>query len=499
MKKQELREALKQTPAMGQRLFNSSFGLRMQALRVLTTGRASKYGYPEGLEDRETNPYLTSGYSDNTMEFNGIIVKGAKSAVRQLAVLQQIVDSHLSAEERLWPLSLAPTAVYLHDMDYLSSNCTRADFTDFSHRLTQKYGEIRSLMAGVHVGYSVDHKLVQWIYDNFGKDQYEDEAAFRNDLYFKLGQHYVLWQWLFTYLFGASPVAPMCKDVVAPKLDHQIRSLRNSSMGYGNLPDEQVNYASFDQYEQSLNQFLQDGTYQNIQEFQGPVCLHNRTDDLKQGGATYLSLRMFDLDPFAPTGMSEDTLNFVELVMVHSLLSDSQEYSQDDLQKAIARNQEVAMQDPLEQPEWLKEAATKLTDELDKFCDEYDAPRQYRMALKFVQRRIEDPSLTIAGQMVANTESGNFMSFGLKLANDRFTMQVQSGQPLEVMGKVCSKSIQNMIKAAIVSGVEVEYENHQVLFRYKDETKSIEPTLEMEMPHGPLGELQRMFPQLAAD
>lgn len=137
MKKQELREALKQNPAMGQRLFNSSFGLRMQALRVLTTGRASTYGYPKGLGDRETNPHLTSGYSDNTMGFNGIIVKGAKSAVRQLAVLQQIVDSHLSAEERLWPLSLAPTAVYLHDMDYLSSNCTRADFTDFSQRLTQ--------------------------------------------------------------------------------------------------------------------------------------------------------------------------------------------------------------------------------------------------------------------------------------------------------------------------------------------------------------------------
>lgn len=499
MDKQELREALKQNSAMSQRLFNSSFGLRMQALRVLTTGRASQYDYPAGLGDRTSNPYLTSGYSDNTMEFNGIIVKGAKSAVRQLAVLEQIVDSHLSAEERLWPLSLAPTAVYLHDLDYLKSNCTRADFKDFSQRLTEKYGEIRSLMGGVHIGYSVDHKLLQWIYDNFGKDEYQDEVTFRNELYFKLGQHYVLWQWLFTYLFGASPVAPMAKDIVAPKLDHQIRSLRNSSLGYGNLTDEQVNYGSFDQYEQSLNQFLQNGTYQNIQEFQGPVCLHNQAGDLHQGGATYLSLRMFDLDPFAPTGMSEDTLNFVELVMVHSLLSDSQKYSQDDLQKAIARNQEVAMQDPLEQPEWLKEAATKLTDELEKFCEEYDAPRQYRLALKFVQRRIEDPSLTIAGQMVANTESGNFMSFGLKLANDRFSAQVQSGQPLEVMGKVCSKSIQNMIKVAIVSGVEVEYENHLVSFTYKGTTKSIEPTLEIQMPHGPLGELQRMFPQLAQD
>lgn len=499
MDKQELREALKQNSAMSQRLFNSSFGLRMQALRVLTTGRASQYDYPAGLGDRTSNPYLTSGYSDNTMEFNGIIVKGAKSAVRQLAVLEQIVDSHLSAEERLWPLSLAPTAVYLHDLDYLKSNCTRADFKDFSQRLTEKYGEIRSLMGGVHIGYSVDHKLLQWIYDNFGKDEYQDEVTFRNELYFKLGQHYVLWQWLFTYLFGASPVAPMAKDIVAPKLDHQIRSLRNSSLGYGNLTDEQVNYGSFDQYEQSLNQFLQNGTYQNIQEFQGPVCLHNQAGDLHQGGATYLSLRMFDLDPFAPTGMSEDTLNFVELVMVHSLLSDSQKYSQDDLQKAIARNQEVAMQDPLEQPEWLKEAATKLTDELEKFCEEYDAPRQYRLALKFVQRRIEDPSLTIAGQMVANTESGNFMSFGLKLANDRFSAQVQSGQPLEVMGKVCSKSIQNMIKVAIVSGVEVEYENHLVSFTYKGTTKLIEPTLEIQMPHGPLGELQRMFPQLAQD
>lgn len=499
MDKQELRTALKQDPAMSQRLFNSSFGLRMQALRVLTTGRASQHDYPKGLGNRTTNPYLTSGYSDNTMEFNGIIVKGAKSAVRQMAVLQQIVDSHLSSEERLWPLSLAPTAVYLHDLDLLKDNCTRPDFKDFSHRLTAKYGEIPALMAGVHVGYSVDHQLIEWIYDRFGKDEYKDEVNFRNELYFKLGQHYVLWQWLFTYLFGASPVPPMAQDVLAPKLDHQIRSLRNSSLGYGNLTNEEVNYGSFDQYEQSLNQFLHDGTYQNMQEFQGPVCLHNEAGDLHQGGATYLSLRMFDLDPFATTGMSEDTLNFVELVMVHSLLSDSKTYSQDDLQKAIARNQEVAMQDPLEQPEWLKEAATKLTDELEKFCDEYDAPRQYRLALKFVQRRIEDPSLTIAGQMVANTESGNFMSFGLKLANDRFSIQVQSGQPLEVMGKVCSKSIQNMIKAAIVSGVEVEYQNHQVWFSYKNQRKAIEPTLEIEMPHGPLGELQRMFPQLAQD
>lgn len=499
MDKQELRAALKQDSSMSQRLFNGSFGLRMQALRVLTTGRASQYKYPEGLGDRDTNPYLTSGYSDNTMEFNGIIVKGAKSAVRQLAVLEQIVDSHLKAEERLWPLTMAPTKVYLHDLDFLKDNCTRANFKEFSHRLTQKYGEVRSLMAGVHVGYSVDERLLDWIYDQFGRDEYQDKVTFKNETYFKLGQHFVLWQWLFTYLFGASPVAPMAKDVVAPKLDHQIRSLRNSSLGYGNLAGEQVNYGSFDQYEQSLNHFLQDGTYMNAQEFQGPVCLHNHVGDLHQGGASYLSLRTFDLDPFAATGMSEDTLDFLELVMVHALLSDSKTYSQDDLQEAIARNQEVAMQDPTDQPEWLRDAAIALTDELEKFCEEYDAPRQYRLALKFVQRRIEDPSLTIAGQMVANAESGNFMSFGLKLANDRFSLQVQSGQPLEVMGKVCSKSIQNMIKAAIVSGVEVEYENHQVSFTYKGETKLIDPTLEIEMPHGPLGELQRMFPQLVQD
>ncbi|MCB6623595.1 hypothetical protein, partial [Mediterraneibacter sp. 210702-DFI.5.30] len=82
--------------------------LRLEEHRILTNGRASRYEYPKNLSSRKTNPYLLSGFSDNLMEFTTPIVRGSKATCQQLKVLEQIVDSQLHEDERIWPLSLAP-------------------------------------------------------------------------------------------------------------------------------------------------------------------------------------------------------------------------------------------------------------------------------------------------------------------------------------------------------------------------------------------------------
>ena len=70
---------------------------------------------------------------------------------------------------------------------------------------------------------------------------------------------------------------------------------------------------------------------------------------------------MFDLDPFSRAGISEDTLNFIELVMVYHLVKPVGEYTPEEIADARERNFAVAMQEPTEQFDWTKQEATEFT------------------------------------------------------------------------------------------------------------------------------------------
>lgn len=476
-----LQRALQQA-SLKQLLFQGNFGLRMETQRVLTNGRASRYPYPEALGSRVKNPYLSSGVSDNLMEFNAVIVKGSDAAVRQLQILQQIVDRQLETTERLWPLSMPPAPVYLHDLDFLSANSTRPGSTDYHRYLVEKYGIKSLLLGGVHVGYSVDRALMDALYANRANPALS-RADFQNQLYFKLAQAYYLWQWLFTYLYGASPVSPEVQGIVAPDLGHQVRSFRNLAAGYANLPDEQVDYTSFNGYINSLADYLEKGTYRSFREFFGPVCLHGRNNSLEQTvqeGVQFISMRGFDTDPFAPGGMSEDTLNFLELLLAYYLVNPLPDNVADLIGEARERNQEFALQDPGDatQADWMRAAVSGLIDQLTEFGAAYEAPRKHLLALKFVQRRLEDPSLTLAGQLIGKLEGGTMLSFGLKVANDRYRDLVQSSQPLGVIAKGYSVDAQELIRAAIVMGIKV-WLNHGITLINGDHREQVPATVEL--------------------
>lgn len=64
----------------------------------------------------------------------------------------------------------------------------------------------------------------------------------------------------------------------------------------------------------------------------------------------------------------------------------------------------MALQKPKEQLPWMHEEAMQLIAELQNFIVEFNAPREYQLALKFVQRRVDDPSLTLSGQLADQLE-----------------------------------------------------------------------------------------------
>lgn len=186
-KRAELLELLSEGP-LNERMFNASFGLRLEEHRILTNGRASRYEYPKNLSSRKTNPYLASGFSDNMMEFITPITRGSKATCQQLRVLEQIVDSQMHEDERIWPLSLAPAPEYQHDLEFVGNNCSQPWNKEYTNYLREKYGIKRMMLGGAHIGFNLDQELLDTLYEQIFKDDFTSQAAFQNTVYFKMAQ-----------------------------------------------------------------------------------------------------------------------------------------------------------------------------------------------------------------------------------------------------------------------------------------------------------------------
>lgn len=498
-KRAELLELLSEGP-LNERMFNASFGLRLEEHRILTNGRASRYEYPKNLSSRKTNPYLASGFSDNMMEFITPITRGSKATCQQLRVLEQIVDSQMHEDERIWSLSLAPAPEYQHDLEFVGNNCSQPWNKEYTNYLREKYGIKRMMLGGAHIGFNLDQELLDTLYEQIFKDDFTSQAAFQNTVYFKMAQCFCLWRWLFTYLYGASPVSEAVEHDMPEHIQLPVRSFRNSTYGYDNLPAERPSYVSLDGFVDQISKYLEDGTYYGPQEFFGPVRLHGKHDDdslhqIVKDGIQFISFRSFDLDPFAKGGISEDTLNFLELFMLYTLVSPMPENLSEKMQQAIERNNEVALQAPDEQTGWMREEAMNLIEKLGEFCEQFHAPREYKLALSFVKRRVEDPTLTIGGQVAEKLAKGDLLSFGLKIANDRYTSFVRSTHPLQALASQYSDSVQKLIKIAIMNGVHVEF-GDPLKLRVGERIETFEAQADLDLSRGAQDYLLNMFPEL---
>ena len=485
----QIKSALKE-PALNAKMFSCRFGLEAKKHRVLTNGRASRYPYPANLRTRQYNIYLNSGFTDDMIDFETPPLVGSKRAVIHLKMLEQIMIAHLHSDERLWPLSMAPAPLYQNDLDYLTTAFTRPWDQENHDYLGKKYGIAKEIMGDVHVNFGLDDDLIAQLYQRFYQDEYPSAVDFRNHLYFKLAQTYYLYQWLFTYLFGASPVTEDMPESFPDNLELPVRSIRASEFGDDNIASERVTYNSLEEHVDQLQSFMDDGTFYSLKEFFGPVRLRRHNQDMRDlkdslaKGINYLEFRNFDLDPLSRTGISDDTLNFLELLLLDTLVSPLPDNLAERLAAARKLNNEVALQKPKDETDWMKDAATALIDELQKFVEDFNAPREYRLALTFAKRRVEDPALTISGQLADRIENGNLLSFGLKIANDRYTNNISYQHPLQAISKECSDDVQQLLRAAIELGVEFELGTDQVTLHVGDHQETYNAQASLDLGKG---------------
>jgi glutamate--cysteine ligase len=352
-------------------------GIEKESLRVNADGSLALTPHPAALGSALTHDHITTDFSESQLELITGVHDTVNGCLDELTDIHQFVHRNLGAET-LWCSSM-PCALPADDRipigQYGSSNVGMAK-TVYRRGLSNRYGSRMQTISGIHYNFSIPEAawpLLQRETGGRGPVQTFQDAA-----YFSLIRNFRRHSWLLLYLFGASPA--VCSTFVAGR-DHGLQelgggnlylpwatSLRMSPLGYQSAAQSSlaVSYNNLDTYAYSLSDALthpypdyekigiRDGDgYKQLSttllqienEFYGtirpkrPIKQGERpVHALRERGVEYVEVRLMDLDPFCPIGITESTIRFLDVFLLHCLLSDSPADTPAEI-VVLARNQ----------------------------------------------------------------------------------------------------------------------------------------------------------------
>jgi glutamate--cysteine ligase len=336
-------------------------GIEKESLRVQPDGKLATTPHPARLGSALTHPHITTDFSESQLELITGVHANADACLNELTEIHQVVYRAIG-DELLWCASMPcglPTDNSIPLGHYGTSNVGRAKHV-YRAGLSYRYGRRMQTISGIHY--------------NFSLPDPQSNAA-----YFALIRNFRRHSWLLLYLFGASPA--VCSSFVAGR-PHELQrlgegsrylpyatSLRMGRLGYQSDAQSslKVSYNSLESYAASLQDALTRPyrPYEDIgvrtgddyrqlatsmlqieNEFYGTIRpkrvirpgerpLHA----LRERGVEYVEVRLMDLDPFCPIGITANTLHFLDLYLLNCLLRSSPPDTPDEL-GAIVRNKQ---------------------------------------------------------------------------------------------------------------------------------------------------------------
>ena len=340
-------------------------GIEKESLRSAADGALALTPHPSALGSALTHPHITTDFSESQVELITGVHGDVDTALAELTRVHQFTYRVLDAvgDERLWVSSMPcglPTDETIPIGRYGSSNVGRAKSV-YRMGLSHRYGRRMQTISGIHYN---------WSLPGVGSDQY-----------FGLIRNFRRHAFLLLYLFGASPA--LCSSFVAGR-PHELQplgegsvhmpygtSLRMGRLGYQSDAQASlaVSYNSLDGYGASLQDALTrpwpayqaigiqnlGGDYNQLatsllqieNEFYGTIRpkrviypgerpLHA----LRERGVEYVEVRLMDLDPFEPVGINAQTMRFIDVFLLHCLLSDSPDDTPQEIAE-LAHNQHL--------------------------------------------------------------------------------------------------------------------------------------------------------------
>ncbi len=323
-------------------------GIEKESLRALPDGKLALTPHPLALGSALTHPHITTDFSESQLELITGVHADADSALDELKRVHQFTYRVLDGlgDERLWVSSMPcglPTDETIPIGVYGSSNVGRAKSV-YRMGLSHRYGRRMQTISGIHYNWSL--------------------PEVSSEEYFALIRNFRRHAFLLLYLFGASPA--LCSSFVAGR-PHELQPLGDGSMfmphgtslrmgRLGYQSDAQaslaVSYNSLEGYAASLQDALTrpwpayeaigirnlGGDYNQLatsllqieNEFYGtirPKRVINPGERplhaLRERGVEYVEVRLMDLDPFETVGINAQTMRFIDVFLLHCLLSDS--------------------------------------------------------------------------------------------------------------------------------------------------------------------------------
>lgn len=346
-----------------ERLLGIRCGIEKESLRAQPSGALALTPHPLALGSALTHPSITTDFSESQVELVTGVHKGVQAAIDELTQIHQFTYRTMQAlgDEMLWVSSMPcglPTDETIPVARFGSSNVGRAKSV-YRLGLSHRYGRRMQTISGIHYNWSL--------------------PGVTSEQYFGQIRNFRRQAFLLLYLFGASPA--VCSSFVAGR-QHELQqlssgtmympygtSLRMGRLGYQSDAQASlaVSYNSLEGYAASLQDALTrpypayekvgiqnpGGDYNQLgttllqieNEFYGTIRpkrvifpgerpLHA----LRERGVEYIEVRLMDLDPFEPVGITAQTMRFLDVFLLNCLTSASPPDSPEEI-AALARNQ----------------------------------------------------------------------------------------------------------------------------------------------------------------
>lgn len=485
-----------------EQLYHGLVGVEIEENRIDKLGRLSRRPHPEEFGSRTYHPYLQSDFAEAQTEIITDPNPTIGGVLDQLDTLQTVVYRSLQGDDRVWPLSMPPV-VSADDIDFIKANFERPKYQKYRDYLTAKYGVQPKIITGVHLNYSIPDPVINRLYTHY-QEQFDRVVDFRNALYFRMAQNFVLNRWLTTYLFGASPVAETgFFDKIPAELAQPVRSIRNSHYGYANKASDGADmtiYQSLPHFVERLGNLIDQGTLYDQAEFYGPVRLRGNSelkDDLTKG-IRYLEYRSIDTTPFQSNGISRHALYFMKLLALYALVTPvDDDRIEAQLRQAEMDNERVALEDPLK-PTFKAAEGQQLFTDLHDLAVQLNAHSEQLAAIDDFSEVMSHPELTPSAKLVGYLEDGSLMPFAIKRAAEWKAARVGADDLLPRLSLMPVRA-QELVFRAIQLGIRyyaVRDEHGEIMLMLTfDELTQVVST--DHIPDEPATDyLKRLFPEL---